>query len=318
MKKITYYIIDDNIAIVKSLEKIIKLRELGNVCGCCTDPEEALEEILEERPDIVLVDLLMGGMDGITLMDRVKERIPEISFVMVSKVTDKEMVQQAYTAGVEFFIHKPVNLVEVETVLRNVADRIKMREVMGSLQDIFQERIALGKRAVVLKQRFRIKRTDLADRVIEKIPPQIRRIFHEREMFRRKNNRAEMTGQRREAAPFDAVDLNLFFSLGETEQNVVFPAPALERKTHRDPFLRQSERQIIAVFCAAERFFPRKQPDRFDQVGFAESVRAANDIDPFARTEFRHGEVAKMDGAQRLNSHLFKIFSPSNTITPTP
>jgi two-component system response regulator YcbB len=139
MKKITYYIIDDNIAIVKSLEKIIKLRELGNVCGCCTDPEEALEEILEERPDIVLVDLLMGGMDGITLMDRVKERIPEISFVMVSKVTDKEMVQQAYTAGVEFFIHKPVNLVEVETVLRNVADRIKMREVMGSLQDIFQE-----------------------------------------------------------------------------------------------------------------------------------------------------------------------------------
>ena len=40
MKKITYYIIDDNIAIVKSLEKIIKLRELGNVCGCCTDPEE--------------------------------------------------------------------------------------------------------------------------------------------------------------------------------------------------------------------------------------------------------------------------------------
>ncbi|MCR4709868.1 MAG: response regulator [Clostridiales bacterium] len=132
-----YYIVDDNFATVKTLQNIIILRELGSVLGYSTDPEAALVEILEDKPDIVLVDLLMSGMDGITLVSKIREKDPSISFVMISKVSDKEMVQRAYTAGIEFFINKPVNLTEVETVLKNVSERIKMRDIMGSIRDMF-------------------------------------------------------------------------------------------------------------------------------------------------------------------------------------
>ncbi len=132
-----YYIVDDNFATVKALQNIIKLREIGSVLGYSTNPEVALGEILEDKPDIVLVDLLMSGMDGITLVSKIREKDPSISFVMISKVSDKEMVQRAYNAGIEFFINKPVNITEVETVLRNVSERIRMRDIMGSIRDIF-------------------------------------------------------------------------------------------------------------------------------------------------------------------------------------
>lgn len=134
-----YYIVDDNLATVKSLANIISSRKLGEAIGYSTDPEAAISEIMEDRPDIVLVDLLMGGMDGITLVQNIRSRRPDISFVMISKVSDKEMVQRAYTAGIEFFINKPVNLIEVEKVLNNVSDRIKMRGIMGSIRDMFSD-----------------------------------------------------------------------------------------------------------------------------------------------------------------------------------
>lgn len=134
-----YYIVDDNLATVKSLANITSSRKLGEVIGYSTDPEVAISEIMEDRPDIVLVDLLMGGMDGITLVQNIRSRGPDISFVMISKVSDKEMVQRAYTAGIEFFINKPVNLIEVEKVLNNVSERIKMRGIMGSIRDMFDD-----------------------------------------------------------------------------------------------------------------------------------------------------------------------------------
>ena len=104
-----YYIVDDKIGVIKTIENIIESQDIGDVIGFETDPAKAVNEIIMKRPDIVLVDLLMPEMDGIELVKRVSNENSDIAFVMLSKVTDKEMVAQAYDAGIEFFIHKPVN-----------------------------------------------------------------------------------------------------------------------------------------------------------------------------------------------------------------
>ena len=134
-----YYIVDDNIATVKSLENIIKSRKLGTVCGYSTSPEDAITEILEDRPDIVLVDFLMEGMDGVEMMQTIRAEADGIYFVMISKVTDKEMIQNAYTRGIEFFINKPVNIVEVETVLNNLMEKIRMKGMLKQLKNIMSD-----------------------------------------------------------------------------------------------------------------------------------------------------------------------------------
>ena len=113
MINIKYYIIDDNLATVKTLENIVKTKSLGTVARYATDPADAMEEILEDPADIVLVDLLMEGIDGITLVQKIKEKDDRIAFVMISKVSDKDMVQRAYTDGIEFFISKPINIIEI-------------------------------------------------------------------------------------------------------------------------------------------------------------------------------------------------------------
>ena len=131
-----YYIVDDNFTVVKSLEKIVETKELGEVVGFNTDPGEAILEILKMNPDIVLVDLLMAKMDGISLVKTIKDQKPELTFVMISQVADKEMVANAYKAGVEFFINKPVNIIEVESVLKKVCENKKMENVVNNIKGV--------------------------------------------------------------------------------------------------------------------------------------------------------------------------------------
>ncbi len=134
-----YYIIDDEIGVVKTLENILESRNIGETAGYSTDPEKAINEIIALRPDIVLCDLLMSKIDGITLVRQVRELLEETSFVMISKVSDKAMVEQAYSAGVEFFINKPINVIEVEKVLKNVSEKIRMNSIVSNIRGIFAE-----------------------------------------------------------------------------------------------------------------------------------------------------------------------------------
>lgn len=132
-----YYIVDDKIGVVKTIENIIESQDIGDVIGFETDPAKAVNEIIIKKPDIVLVDLLMPEMDGIELVKRISNENSNIAFVMLSKVTDKEMVAQAYDAGIEFFIHKPVNLKEIIAVLSNVAEKKKINTMMNDIKGIF-------------------------------------------------------------------------------------------------------------------------------------------------------------------------------------
>lgn len=131
-----YYIIDDDIAIVEILEDIIEEQGIGTVVGSGTDPLLAEDEIRRIRPDIVLADLLMKELDGISLIRRIRPQLPQTAFVMISKVTDKDMVSQAYEAGAEFFISKPINLIEVRNVLENVAEKVRLRSMMSGILNI--------------------------------------------------------------------------------------------------------------------------------------------------------------------------------------
>ena len=79
----------------------------------------------------------MPIMDGINFVRKAKEQYPDISYVMLSQVSSKEMISQAYECGVTFFIQKPVNGMEVVRVLTNVIDSIQMRRTFNQMQSLF-------------------------------------------------------------------------------------------------------------------------------------------------------------------------------------
>ncbi|MBR5229857.1 MAG: DNA-binding domain-containing protein [Firmicutes bacterium] len=131
-----FYILDDLISSVKVLENIIESRDLGEVIGSSTNSEKAISEILAKAPDIVLVDLLMPVKDGITVVKEIREVNPDISFIMVSQVVDKNMISEAYNTGIEFFITKPNNRIEIENVIKRVIEKRQMASVLSGIRSV--------------------------------------------------------------------------------------------------------------------------------------------------------------------------------------
>ena len=82
----------------------------------------------------------MPGKDGIQVTRELKEAGCRAKFIMLSQVSDKEMVAKAYTAGVEFFIQKPINLIEVRQVISNVSLQIENERTLKAIRQVFAVR----------------------------------------------------------------------------------------------------------------------------------------------------------------------------------
>ena len=117
------------------LKNIIIEGELGVVIGEADSGVNGLSSILTLLPDIVLIDLLMPELDGIETMEHLKMEGFQGQFVMISQVVNKEMVGEAYQKGVEFFIHKPINRVEVQSILKKTTEKFQLRKSLLMIQE---------------------------------------------------------------------------------------------------------------------------------------------------------------------------------------
>ena len=130
---ISIFLLDDDPNVTDILKRIIRQKELGRVCGFSQNPEEALEDLRYTQPDLVIADLLMPGMDGVTFVKKARQILPAASYIMLSQVSSKDMIAAAYDAGVEFFIQKPINGVEVVSVIQNVAQKQSLQRTMDQM-----------------------------------------------------------------------------------------------------------------------------------------------------------------------------------------
>jgi two-component system response regulator YcbB len=74
----------------------------------------------------------------------IKAIYPDIPFIMISEVYSKDMVSKAYDCGIELFINKPINVIEVVNVIKRVDEKIKMKKVIDSFQTAFQNMTTLS------------------------------------------------------------------------------------------------------------------------------------------------------------------------------
>ena len=131
------YIVEDDANIVRILEMIILDKNLGDIIGVADNGITALEEIERLNPDIVLVDLLMPGKDGISLVREVKPIHPYIQYIMISQVSSKDMIAKAYESGIEYYISKPIDAIEVQIVIKKVIEKINMNDKLSQIQNLF-------------------------------------------------------------------------------------------------------------------------------------------------------------------------------------
>ncbi len=110
MEKINVAIADDNEKIVEKLREIVGNDEELQVVGTAKDGIEAYDMIKEKEPDIVLLDIVMPKLDGLTVIDRVKndktiKKHP--SFLIITVIGRDIIMKDAFSRGAAFYIMKP-------------------------------------------------------------------------------------------------------------------------------------------------------------------------------------------------------------------
>lgn len=142
------FIIEDDYSIVSILEDIVERNGLGQICGDSCDDGLDLDKIMAINPDLILVDLLMPEKDGIQVVRELKERGCQSKFIMISQVSSKEMIAKAYLAGIDFFINKPINLIEVRQVIGNIARQLENELALKTIRNVFSNQTAEPAHAV--------------------------------------------------------------------------------------------------------------------------------------------------------------------------
>ena len=117
------------------LKEIITDSGFGHVIGEAESGIKSLSLILSTNPEFVLIDLLMPDLDGIETIERLRNERFQGQFIMISQVINKEMVGEAYEKGVEFFIHKPINRVEVTSILKKTAEQFRLKDSLLQIRE---------------------------------------------------------------------------------------------------------------------------------------------------------------------------------------
>ena len=117
-------LVDDEEEVREAIRKRINWEEIGfTVAGTAENGEEALELAESCEPAVVMTDIQMPFMDGLTLLRKLKERFPDLRSVIFSGYDDFEYAKEAIRLESEEYILKPVDADE----LRKVFVRIKGR-----------------------------------------------------------------------------------------------------------------------------------------------------------------------------------------------
>ncbi len=110
------------------------------------DGESALKIVQSKNPDLALIDLKMPGIDGMTLLKRMKAVRPGIVVIMMTAYGTVETAVQAMKAGAYHYITKPINLDELDLVLKKAFREQSLEQENKALyQELNQERYETGK-----------------------------------------------------------------------------------------------------------------------------------------------------------------------------
>ena len=83
---------------------------------------EAISEYRRLKPDIVLMDIVMPGLEGVETVRRICESDPKARVIMISSVSYRDKVQEALAAGAKYFIPKPVTTEELRKGIERVLE----------------------------------------------------------------------------------------------------------------------------------------------------------------------------------------------------
>ena len=103
------FLAEDEVIVRETIKRMIPWEDLGfELVGEAADGEMALPLLLRQKPDLLITDIKMPFMDGLTLAKVAKKEIPGLKVVILSGYDDFNYAKQAINIGVEDYLLKPI------------------------------------------------------------------------------------------------------------------------------------------------------------------------------------------------------------------
>ncbi|MFH0799663.1 MAG: response regulator [Pseudomonadota bacterium] len=108
-------VVDDEQAVCDMLKKFLQRK--GHEALIALSGEEALKIVKEEKPDVILLDLIMPNMDGVETLKRIKKIDKRVGVVVITAIRGEDTAKECMRLGAFDYITKPLSLDYLESVL---------------------------------------------------------------------------------------------------------------------------------------------------------------------------------------------------------
>jgi DNA-binding NarL/FixJ family response regulator len=109
LRRIKLLIVDDHRLLVGAIRAVLSNDQDIEVVGEADTGEKVLPLVGQTAPDVVLLDVRMPGMDGLSVLERLREKYPSVAVVMLSGIDDPALIRGALDRGAAAFVLKHVD-----------------------------------------------------------------------------------------------------------------------------------------------------------------------------------------------------------------
>ena len=136
-------IVDDEAIVRRGIKKSVNWNELGiEMVAEAADGVEALSQVIENEPDIILLDINMPKMDGLEFASIIKKQYPKIKVVIITGYHEFEYARSALRSGVDDYILKPITKEDVGAIIRVQLEKIEAERADQSSKYVINEQSA--------------------------------------------------------------------------------------------------------------------------------------------------------------------------------
>ena len=133
------FLAEDEVIVRETIKRMIPWEELGfELVGEAADGEMALPLLIRQKPDLLITDIKMPFMDGLTLAKLAKKELPELKIVILSGYDDFNYAKQAINIGVEDYLLKPITKNALIERLSEIRSRYEHEQTQKEDYEKFQ------------------------------------------------------------------------------------------------------------------------------------------------------------------------------------
>ncbi len=106
-------IVDDDPKVLKSIAAVLKKKSKKYTVFTATDGFEAGQAVIELKPDLMILDIMLPGIDGFKVCRTTRKKNKEIKIIAVTGYHDEKNKKKILSAGADFYLRKPINIDEL-------------------------------------------------------------------------------------------------------------------------------------------------------------------------------------------------------------